>query len=223
MADGRWCFGRFSDDQRDPNCARPRVSLDASSVPQQLRWSVRALHQFCTGLWPHYIGSNVATVRVNPSNVPVLKRQPAVTSFEKEFETVDIVLASHAETRGVDAFALSLIKCERQARRLLTHIVFQFPCFSAKDIPALRSALSANKGVYFDGVIRGIDHLYPLTVQELVGNDYLRLIHRLNEAIDHRNKLFHQACPHNRYLYRSPDRRVHRDADSERPHRRYIA
>lgn len=112
-------------------------------------------------------------------------------SYAQEFETVDLVLASNAETRGVDAFALALIKCERQVRRLLTHIVFQYPCFGCAEIPALRSSLSGNRKVYFEGFIRGFDALYPRSIRDLIGPSYDQLRPRLDEAIDHRNKIFH--------------------------------
>lgn len=112
-------------------------------------------------------------------------------SYAQEFETVDLILASHAETRGVDAFALSLIKCERQLRRLVTHVVFQYPCFDCADVLALRSSLSDNRRVYFDGFIRGFDAIYPRSIQDLVGQGYDRLRTRLDEAIDNRNKIFH--------------------------------
>jgi hypothetical protein len=50
-------------------------------------------------------------------------------SFQGEFQTVELIERSDAETRGVDAFALSLLKAERQLRRLFTYLVFQYPCF----------------------------------------------------------------------------------------------
>lgn len=112
-------------------------------------------------------------------------------SYAQEFETVDLVLASLAETRGVDAFALSLIKCERQVRRLLTHIVFQFPCFGNADISALRSTLSNNRKVYFEGFICGFDAIYPRSIKYLIGPSYDELRSRLDEAIYFRNKIFH--------------------------------
>lgn len=112
-------------------------------------------------------------------------------TYAQEFQTVDLILASNAETRGVDAFALSLIKCERQVRRLLTHVIFQYPCFGSTDIPALRSALNGNRKVYFTGFIRGFDAIYPQSIRDLIGQDYDRLRARLDEAIDHRNKIFH--------------------------------
>jgi len=112
-------------------------------------------------------------------------------SIDREFETVDIILASEAPTRGVDAFALSLIKAERQARKLFTHLVYQFPAFGIADIAALRSALEANRRIYFSGFLGGLDALSPLPVAALVGQDYSHLKARLDEAIDHRKKLFH--------------------------------
>jgi len=112
-------------------------------------------------------------------------------STEEEFATVSLILGSRAETRGVDAFALSLIKAERQTRKLVTHLVYQFPAFGPSDVSALRGALGASHRVYFDGFLRGFDALYPRTIEALVGPDYARLEARLDEAIDHRNKIFH--------------------------------
>ena len=112
-------------------------------------------------------------------------------SVEREFETVDRILSSEAPTRGVDAFALSLIKAERQVRKLFTHLVYQNPVFGAVDVPALRDTLVANRRVYFGGFLHGIDALHTRSVEDLVGPEYLRLRGRLDEAIDHRNKIFH--------------------------------
>jgi hypothetical protein len=108
-----------------------------------------------------------------------------------EFQTVDLIVNSSADTRGVDAFVLALVKCERQMRRLLTFLVFQYPCFAETDVPALRSALSENRRVYFDGMIFGVEAIYPKTIANLIGNDYERLRRRVDLAIEHRNKIFH--------------------------------
>lgn len=118
-------------------------------------------------------------------------------SYADEFQTVDLIVRSSAKTRGVDAFALSLIKAERQMRKLLTYLVFQFPCFTNKDIPRLRETLGNNRRVYFEGFERGFDAIHALSIKELVGADYSRLRARVSEAIDHRNKIFHgQLTPH---------------------------
>jgi len=108
-----------------------------------------------------------------------------------EFKTVDAVIGSKADTSGVDAFALSLIKAERQARKLFTHLVYQFPAFSGKDVPRLRATLEAYKSVYFGGVLAGFDALYPKPIETLIGPDYQRLKARMDEASGYRNKIFH--------------------------------
>ena len=112
-------------------------------------------------------------------------------SYLEEFSTVDLIVGSTAETRGVDAFALSLIKAERQIRRLMTHLVYQFPCFRSTDIEDLRGVLANNRRVYFEGFERGFDAIYPRTIKDLIGAAYPHLRPRIAEAIDHRNKIFH--------------------------------
>jgi hypothetical protein len=112
-------------------------------------------------------------------------------SVIEEFSTVDLLLGSGAETRAVDAFALALIKAERQARKMVTHLVYQSPTFGPADVTALRNTLAANRRVYFAGFLAGFDALYPQPIQTLVGNQHNRLRARLDEAIDHRNKIFH--------------------------------
>lgn len=112
-------------------------------------------------------------------------------SYSEEFETVDLILSSKSETRGVDAFSLSLIKCERQIRKIFTHLVFQSPCFGSADISELRSILEANRGVYFDGFVRGIDKLIATSLKELVGGRYDALIVSIAEVTKYRNKIFH--------------------------------
>ena len=101
----------------------------------------------------------------------------------QEFETVDLILNSSAETRGVDAFALSLIKAESQLRRLVTHLVYQFPCFGPADIDGLRETLGKHNKVYFEGFEKGFDAIYPRSVKDLVGLEYDRRRQRLVEAL----------------------------------------
>ena len=122
-------------------------------------------------------------------------------SCEEEFKTVYLVANSTAETRGVDAFALSLIKAERQLRKLFTHLIFQFPCFSKADIPKLRDTLAQNRRVYFDGFLKGFNALYQKTAEDLIGNDYQQLRERISKSIEHRNKIFHGQLTKN-YLSR---------------------
>lgn len=112
-------------------------------------------------------------------------------SYAEEFQTVDMLINSTAETRGVDAFALTLIKAERQIRKLFTHLVFQFPSFTEADVSGLRGTLARNKRVYFDGFVQGIDALYSRSVQAMIGQEYSSLFDELQRAINYRNKIFH--------------------------------
>lgn len=109
----------------------------------------------------------------------------------KEFETVDLIIGSNAETLGIDAFALSLIKAERQIRKLFTFLVFQSPNFDCSHIGELRETLAGNGGVYFKGFIDGINALSKHSVKDLVGEKHDSLLARLEEATLYRNKIFH--------------------------------
>lgn len=111
--------------------------------------------------------------------------------FKEEFETVDLIVGSTADTRGVDAFALSLIKHERQLRRLFTHLVYQSQAFNNSHVEQLRSALAKNRRVYADGFIKGFNALYSRTIKDLVGAEHDHLFTRLTEATGYRNKIFH--------------------------------
>ena len=112
-------------------------------------------------------------------------------NIDKEFDTVDAVIESKAHTFGVDAFALSLIKAERQARKLFTYVVYQFPSFSKKDVQALRETLENYRSIYFSEFLIGFDALYPKSIETLIGPDYKRLKARLDESTSYRNKIFH--------------------------------
>lgn len=112
-------------------------------------------------------------------------------SLAEEFLTVDLILNSTAETRGVDAFALALIKAEKQMRRLVTHLVYQSPAFGRSDRRVLRKTLESNSKVYFNGLECGFDALYPRTVRDLIGPEYEALCARLDKARTYRNKIFH--------------------------------
>jgi hypothetical protein len=111
-------------------------------------------------------------------------------NIDDEFATIDALLASEAETRGVDAFALSLIKAERQMRKLFTYVVFQSPRFAARDVEALRNALAA-RVVYFRDFISAWGKLYARPLKEIVGPDYDRLRTVIDDGIEFRNKIFH--------------------------------
>ena len=112
-------------------------------------------------------------------------------SFQREFETVDLLVDSGtAETRGVDAFVLCIIKMERQLRRLFTFSIFQFPCFTYASVPDLKAAL-VNERIYFEGFIKGFESIHPKSIADLIGADYSRLQSLPAIVTKHRNKIFH--------------------------------
>lgn len=112
-------------------------------------------------------------------------------SFTEEFATIDMIAESQLPTRAVDVFALSIIKMERQMRKLFTYLIFQSDDFDYHHVAGLRGVLSDNKRVYFDGFERGIDALYPLSVEQIVGAEYGGLRRIVSDALAVRNKIFH--------------------------------
>lgn len=113
------------------------------------------------------------------------------SSVQAEFETVDLLLASSAETRAVDAFALAWIKAERQVRKLFTYLIYQFRSYGPDDVAALRATLAGSRAVYFEGFLRAIDVLYPKSLEVLVGVEYVIRRKQLEEVIGYRNKVLH--------------------------------
>lgn len=110
--------------------------------------------------------------------------------FSREFEPVELILDSKCITKGVDAFALSLIKAERQIRKLFTFLVYQNPNLNGQ-FKELREVLAQNRNVYFSGFIKGIEAIYPIRVKDLIGEDHDQLEENLLNAISIRNKIFH--------------------------------
>jgi hypothetical protein len=111
-------------------------------------------------------------------------------NIKNEFATIDVILSSEAETRGVDAFALALIKAERQMRKLFTYIVFQSSAFDCNHVAGLRSAL-AERRLYFRDFVSAWDKLYIKSLEEIVCTDFDRLFAAVVKAIEYRNKIFH--------------------------------
>lgn len=112
-------------------------------------------------------------------------------SFASEFAVVDLVRNSNFETSGVDAFALSVLKMERQLRRLFTYLVYQSDAFGPADVESLKAELGRSSRIYYEGFERGVDALCTLSVEELVGQDYSAIRPIVDDAVDVRNKVFH--------------------------------
>lgn len=112
-------------------------------------------------------------------------------SYQQEFSVVELVCHSDAPTRAVDAFTLSVVKMERQIRKLFTHLVFQCEGFEQRHVDGLKAALGEKRHFYFEGFERGINALFFLSVADLIGNEYDALRTNVDDAIQLRNKVFH--------------------------------
>jgi len=112
-------------------------------------------------------------------------------SYVIEFKAVDLLLNSDLPTKTVDAFSLSLIKAERQIRRIFTYTVFQSPSFGEEHIKDLRSTLSQSRFVYFEGLVNGFNQLSEQSLEQIVGGSYEVLRSQMALATKHRNKIFH--------------------------------
>lgn len=112
-------------------------------------------------------------------------------SLQAEFAVVDLLKDSNAATLGVDALTLSIVKLERQARRLFTHLVFQCNAFDDQSVPDLLRSLEERPDVNITGFITGIDALVNFSVADMVGNKYVEMRAKLREIYKVRNKVFH--------------------------------
>ncbi|NPT34232.1 hypothetical protein [Paraburkholderia xenovorans] len=112
-------------------------------------------------------------------------------SFANEFAVADLIMKSHLPTSGVDAFALSIIKMERQMRKLFTYLVYQAQAFGPEHAEELKQVLGASRKAYFVGFERGINDLSRISIEEMVGQQYAELRPILSDALDVRNKVFH--------------------------------
>ncbi|MCH4895972.1 hypothetical protein E0494_04580 [Marinilabiliaceae bacterium JC040] len=110
-------------------------------------------------------------------------------NYENEFETVKLILNSNSEVKGVDAFVLSLIKSERQMRKIFTFLVYQN--FNKKDVNELRCLLAKNRKLYFNHFVLGVNILSDNLLKNQYGdsfdNDYLKM----EKMKIVRNKIFH--------------------------------
>lgn len=112
-------------------------------------------------------------------------------NYDHEFGVVDLILKSEYETRGVDAFTLSLVKVERQVRRIFTHLIYQHPNFQRSDVDKLRRILAANRAMYFENFLQGIEEIYPKSVENIYGKGYKADLKILKGISKDRNKIFH--------------------------------
>lgn len=117
-------------------------------------------------------------------------------NVHQEFAVVADLLTSTSRSKGVDAFALSLLKAERHARRMFTYLIFQNPSFDDEHISQLRTALVEHETFAFASALAGIDLISPYTLTHLCGDHHATLLSLLPKIKKRRNKIFHGQLTH---------------------------
>jgi hypothetical protein len=112
-------------------------------------------------------------------------------AYEAEFATVDLLLRSGYETRGVDAFCLSWIKYERQLRRIVAFLLYQSDQLTSADATALRNAFLDNNGIAHGDMRSAIFRLSGHSTANLLDGEYRRLKTSLDHSYKIRQKLLH--------------------------------
>jgi hypothetical protein len=117
-----------------------------------------------------------------------------MSALEEEFKTVDLVLGSVSETRGVDAFCLAWVKFERQLRKLTANILYQSSEFPESDTvakEALREALSGKKTSNYERFLSAIRRLTNQDAKSMLAERSEYLWHSMKVGHERRNKILH--------------------------------
>lgn len=129
-------------------------------------------------------------VRLASPSVPSSILDP-LSGHQREFGSIALLLEWSGPTAGVDAMCLSIIKAERQMRRLMTHAVFQSTAFDRSDVPALRELLTSQKSIYFRHLRQIFESVAAFSVAEAFGSSAEPYEQDLVLLQSYRNKLFH--------------------------------
>ncbi|MRG55705.1 hypothetical protein GF108_08930 [Phyllobacterium sp. SYP-B3895] len=110
---------------------------------------------------------------------------------EREFATVNALLATKFDTRGVDAFCLAWIKYERQLRKVAAFLVYQSSELGRSEKPALREVIRSKKTISHISLRGSISLLCGAKFSQLIGDDYASLSHSLSSSYNARQKIVH--------------------------------
>ena len=108
-----------------------------------------------------------------------------------EFETIESLWSTNAETRRVDCLILSWVKYEKQLRRLFSFFIFQHPKITANKINDVIAAFAENRNLYPETFIEGIEQLGVMPVQKIMGNSFKTLWPEIKRIKKYRNKIMH--------------------------------
>jgi len=111
--------------------------------------------------------------------------------FESEFKSIDLLLGSDCESRGVDAFCLSWIKLEKQLRKISANLIYQASDVTSADQGRMRAALYGHGSLSHTTFIGAIRHLTGVSVSDLIGARYDYLKRAADASYRNRQKIFH--------------------------------
>lgn len=120
-----------------------------------------------------------------------MRRLIIPTSLATEFEGLELIWNSQAQTRRVDALVLAWVKYEKQLRRLFSFLVFQHPKIGSKQIDDVIAAFVESRNLYPKTFMKGISKLGGKSVPELLGSSYEELSGHLTRIKTYRNKIMH--------------------------------
>lgn len=109
----------------------------------------------------------------------------------EEFSTIDLLIGSDCDSRGVDAFCLAWIKYERQLRKLTAYLVFQASNISLADSEKVRAAFKSNKGISHVDTRGAMYRLTGESAKSLIGQRYEYLDRSIDQSYRAREKIFH--------------------------------
>lgn len=113
-------------------------------------------------------------------------------TFDQAFAIIYTILQSESSTKESDAFALALIKTERQARKIFTHLLFQYDFFQKGEHQKLRDELDRNGNIYFEHLLIGIEIILDKKLETLLNNViHKSFVDSYKSSKGLRNKLFH--------------------------------
>lgn len=111
--------------------------------------------------------------------------------FESEFQSINLLLNSDCESRGVDTFCLAWIKLEKQLRKISANLIYQASDVTAADQGRMREALYSHGSLAHTTFIGAIRHLTGVTVGDLIGARYDYLKRAADASYRNRQKIFH--------------------------------
>jgi len=113
--------------------------------------------------------------------------------YDDDFLTVDLLVKSNSKTGRTDAFIVAYTKLERQARRIFTYIIYQYPAFSFRNYREIVDTIASKAYLDFPKFLKGFDALYPMSIESIVGSSlYTSFIGTDFQRIKgYRNKIIH--------------------------------